>query len=161
MIVATGARLIGNMLVCRQTFNAGTVKDTSDDWNTTSISQSYANTTVYKNSQSTNSGIRLIYGGSDAAEQATDNALVDPIGKFLAQGSISGDTLGKWIVTASATNSGSETITIKEIGMVMCMQDNRGGQEFLLARKVVPPRTVRPGESFTYSMVIDFLGASE
>lgn len=161
MIVATGARLIGNMLVCGQTFAVETVKDTSGEWNSTTISRNYANTMIYKTGDSANSGIRLIYGGSDTPEQVTDNALVDPIGKFLAQGSISGDTLGKWIVTASTTYTGSEAITIKEIGMVMCMQDNRGGQEFLLARKVVPARTVRPGESFAYSMVIDFLGASE
>lgn len=160
MVVGTGANLICSMLVCGGTFAVETLKDTSGEWNTSTISRTYANTMIYKDSQSSNSGIRLIYGGSDAAEQVTDSALVDPIGKFLTQGSIN-NTGTRWVVTASSTNSSSDPITIKEIGMVLCTQDNRGGQEFLLARKVVPARVVQPYETFTFSMAIDFLGASE
>lgn len=160
MIVGTGANLICTVWVCRRTLEVETLKDTSGEWNTSTISSSYANTMIYKDSQSTNSGIRLIYGGSDTPEQVTDSALVDPIGKFLAQGSIN-NTGTRWVVTASTTHTGEEPITIKEIGMVFCTQNNRGGQEFLIARKVVPARVVQPYETFTFSMAIDFLGASE
>ena len=157
MITGTGANLICSMWVCGGTFAEETLKDTSGEWNSSVISRTYANTMIYKDSQSANSGIRLIYGGSDTPEHVSDSALVDPIGKFLTQGSVN-NTGTRWVATASTKHTGEEPITIKEIGMVLCTQDNRGGQEFLIARKVVPARVVQPNETFTFSMAIDFTG---
>ena len=66
--------------------------------------------------------------------------------------SISAD--GNIVYTAIFSNNSSVAYTIKEIGLIQTMYD--GNTHYLTARKLIPPRTIQPGETATFSYVIAF-----
>ena len=66
--------------------------------------------------------------------------------------SISAD--GSIVYTATFSNNSSVAYTIKEIGLIQTMYD--GNTHYLTARKLIPPRTIQPGETATFSYTIKF-----
>lgn len=65
--------------------------------------------------------------------------------------SVSAD--GSIIYTATFSNNSSVAYTIKEIGLIQTVFENA---HYLTARKLIPPRTIQPGETVTFSYVIEF-----
>lgn len=59
---------------------------------------------------------------------------------------------GAVIFTRSYTNIVEDTITITELGLYLVVE----GYVFLVARKLIPPRTLAPGETATFSYKIAF-----
>ena len=157
MITRRGADIVFGVFMCSRTFATDTLKDINGEWNAVNVSHNNLNTTTYKTAASNNSGFRLLYGGGDAPESTADYKLDEPLGIMGVSGTC-GYGSGNYIVTGTAINTGESAITIKEIGMAAVLQDNQGGQAFLVARKVIPPRTVQPNETFTFSMSLDVAG---
>lgn len=65
--------------------------------------------------------------------------------------SISAD--GSIVYTATFSNNSAVAYAIKEIGLI---QTTYGNAHYLMARKVIPTRTIQPGETATFSYVIEF-----
>ena len=157
MITRRGADIVYGVFMCSRTFATDTLKDINGEWNAVNVSYNNLNSTIYKTSETSNSGFRLLYGSGDTPESTADYKLDEPLGIMGVSGSC-GYGSGNYIVTGTGINTGETAITIKEIGMAAVLQDNQGAQAFLVARKVIPPRTVQPNETFTFSMSLDVVG---
>ena len=59
---------------------------------------------------------------------------------------------GNPVLTRTFTSISSENVTITEFGIYLVVQ----GYVFLVARKLIPPRTLAPGETATFSYEIAF-----
>lgn len=100
----------------------------------------------------TSSGVKMYFGASDKAESPDDYVLDDPV--ISSTNGTCGKSADKWFVTTTFTNNGSDPLTIKEIGVTAGLQSN--SKEYLIARKVVPARTVAVGETATFTFTLDF-----
>lgn len=65
--------------------------------------------------------------------------------------SVSAD--GSIVYTATFSNNSSVAYDVKEIGLI---QTTYGNEHYLIARKLIPSRTVQPNETVTFSYVIEF-----
>lgn len=157
MITRRGADIVYGVFMCSRTFAKGTLVDIEGNDNAVNVSYNNLNSTTYKTATTVTSGFRLLYGGGDAPESTADYKLDEPLGIMGISGTC-GYGSGNYIVTGTGVNTGATAITIKEIGMAAVLQDNQGAQAFLVARKVIPPRTVQPNETFTFSMSLDVAG---
>lgn len=157
MITRRGADIVYGVFLCSRTFGKGTLVDIEGNDNAVNVSYNNLNSTTYKTATTGTSGFRLLYGGGDAPESTADYKLDEPLGIMGISGTC-GYGSGNYIVTGTGVNTGETAITIKEIGMAAVLQDNQGAQAFLVARKVIPPRTVQPNETFTFSMSLDVAG---
>ena len=150
MVTYNGARIFCDAYICKNTITARSIPDINGDQNTSG----FGNTAVNFKTYGGNGAVKLVYGGGDTPETASDSALDEPIGTFNHNGSANYIN-GKYVVTATASNTGSDPITVKEIGIIATINN----QDFLLVRQTVPARTVEPRETFTYSMAVNFEGA--
>lgn len=157
MITRRGADIVYGVFLCSRTFGIGELVDIEGNDNAVNVSYNNLNSTIYKTATTTTSGFRLLYGGGDAPESTADYKLDEPLGIMGVSGTC-GYGSGNYIVTGTGINTGETAITIKEIGMAAVLQNNQGGQAFLVARKVIPARTVQPNETFTFSMSLDVAG---
>ena len=66
-------------------------------------------------------------------------------------------TLGFYVGSIIATNTGTENEIVKEIGLVLKKTSTVAAYQnnYLLARKVLPePVTIAPGESYTFTLIL-------
>lgn len=66
-------------------------------------------------------------------------------------------TLGFYVGSIIATNTGTENEIIKEVGLVLKRTSGIAAYQnnYLLARKVLPePVTIAPGESYTFTLIL-------
>lgn len=66
-------------------------------------------------------------------------------------------TLGFYIGSIIATNTGTENEIIKEVGLVLKKTSSTASYQnnYLLARKVLPePVSIAPGESYTFTLIL-------
>ena len=66
-------------------------------------------------------------------------------------------TLGFYVGSIIATNTGTENEIVKEVGLVLKKTSSNESYQnnYLLARKVLPePVTIAPGESYTFTLIL-------
>lgn len=66
-------------------------------------------------------------------------------------------TLGFYVGSIIATNTGTKNEIIKEVGLVLKITSTTASYQnnYLLARKVLPePVTIAPGESYTFTLIL-------
>ena len=66
-------------------------------------------------------------------------------------------TLGFYVGSIIATNTGTENEIVKEVGLVLKKTSTTASyhNNYLLARKVLPePVTIAPGESYTFTLIL-------
>ena len=66
-------------------------------------------------------------------------------------------TLGFYVGSIIATNTGTENEIVKEIGLVLKKTSSTAAYQnnYLLARKVLPePVTIAPGEAYTFTLIL-------
>ena len=66
-------------------------------------------------------------------------------------------TLGFYVGSIIATNTGTENEIVKEVGLVLKKTSTTADYQnnYLLARKVLPePVTIAPGESYTFTLIL-------
>ena len=66
-------------------------------------------------------------------------------------------TLGFYVGSIIATNTGTENEIVKEVGLVLKKTSSNESyrNNYLLARKVLPePVTIAPGESYTFTLIL-------
>ena len=66
-------------------------------------------------------------------------------------------TLGFYVGSIIATNTGTENEIVKEVGLVLKKTSTYAAYQnnYLLARKVLPePVTIAPGESYTFTLIL-------
>ena len=66
-------------------------------------------------------------------------------------------TLGFYVGSIIATNTGTENEIVKEVGLVLKKTSSVAAYQgnYLLARKVLPePVTIAPGESYTFTLIL-------
>lgn len=131
----------------------------------TSSAPNYGQSSLYLNSNMqinmSNYGACMRLGVGDAEPAKTDyyfdETVVDGVDVnnaipcTAAVKSVSAD--GSIIYTATFSNNSSVAYTIKEIGLVQTVYNNA---HYLIARKLIPARTIQPGETATFSYVIEF-----
>lgn len=156
MITAIGAKFLAEARLCGITIPIGEVGDITGTPNTQIVAPAAIEYTRYRANGNTG-GVVLVYGDGDAPESQADGALDSPLGTFTTNASAD-FAGGKYVVTATATNTTGSAFTVKEIGLLAEMNTSVG-QSFLIGRQVVPARYVEAGETFTYSFAINFEGA--
>lgn len=60
------------------------------------------------------------------------------------------------VLTQSATNNTEEDITVNEIGVFRANSENSTEPKLLVTRNVIEPVTIKPGETKTFTIKIDF-----
>lgn len=106
-------------------------------------------------------GACMILGVGDAEPQKTDYFLdetevdgvdiSEAIPCVSARKSITPN--GNTVFTATYQNTSNRAYTIKEIGII---QQTYTSAVYLVARTLIPPRTIQPNETVTFSYVIQF-----
>ena len=106
-------------------------------------------------------GACMILGVGDAEPQKTDYFLdeteVDGVDISEAVPCISANksitSNGNIVFTATYQNTSNNAYTIKEIGII---QQTYTAAVYLVARTLIPPRTIQPNETVTFSYVVEF-----
>lgn len=151
MITTNGANILIAMIL-KDSVPANKVKDITGAVMTTSISITALNFTR-KYVPGSSSGVMMHFGSGTTDASNDDYCLADDLGITPATVT-AGKNGNKWYVNAILTNTGSSAITINEIGVTAGTQSN--SKEYLIARKVVPTRTVAVGETATFTFTLDF-----
>ena len=150
MITTNGANIL-LAFILKGNVAADSVTDITGAQNASSISIS-ALSLAKMFVPSSSSGVKMYFGASDKAESPDDYVLDDPV--ISSTNGTCGKSADKWFVTTTFTNNGSDPLVIKEIGVTAGTQSNN--KEYLIARKVVPARTVAVGETATFTFTLDF-----
>lgn len=150
MITTNGAKILLAMIL-KSTLAVGDLTDINGDTNSGTLNStgfSFSNM-----ASSSSAGVRMYFGAGDTAEQESDYALDDAISSSTngSCGKIGND---KWYCTATYANTSQSPVTIKEIGVAEFRYSN--SKNYLIARKVVPARTLAAGETATFTFTLDF-----
>lgn len=146
-------------------YNAGTEDRVLTNINGTSSAPNYSDNGLYLsgnmriNMSNYGTCMQLGVGDTEPAKNDYyfDETIVDGVNVnnaipcISAAKSVSAD--GSIVYTATFSNNSSVAYTIKEIGLIQTAYENA---HYLTARKLIPPRTIQPGETVTFSYVIEF-----
>lgn len=108
----------------------------------------------------TTAGMKLMVGTGDTPPTYDDYCLENrEIGGVdidtlisTANGSVTVDGLGQYSITATFTNLSQQTIDINEIGLVAISSNST--YRVLMARSVIPKKTLEPSDSVTLTYTI-------
>lgn len=145
--------------------NQGTGDKVLTNTSGTSSAPNYSQSSLYLYSNMqinmSNYGTCMRIGVGDAepakSDYYLDETIVDGVDVnnaipcISAAKSISAD--GSIVYTATFSNNSAVAYAIKEIGLIQTVYNNG---HYLIARKVIPTRTIQPGETATFSYVIEF-----
>ena len=81
-------------------------------------------------------------------------APVEPTGYSNNSYSVSADC--QQVLTQSYTNKSSEDIIVTELGLFVCDQESSTYSKILLTRNVISPVTIKPNETKTFTIKIDY-----
>ena len=164
MLVLNGgnfmAHRVGNSQSSGMPIN--TVRNINGDWNSTGITTNDTNAvfSAYRPTGSTanSSGVTMICGSGTSAVSKTDyqlgNAFDDT--EFTSTGSIN-FTGGKLTITGTFVNVSGTDKTITEIGIIFHWKFSSSvSNDYLVARVLVPSRTVSAGGTATFTYEVDF-----
>ena len=103
--------------------------------------------------------LTICLGRNDTSESPNDYTL-NPCSSTLVGSNYTMDdfsTLGFYVGSIIATNTGTENEIVKEVGLVLKKTSGNASfqNNYLLARKVLPePVTIAPGESYTFTLIL-------
>ena len=103
--------------------------------------------------------LTICLGKNDTPESPNDYTL-NPCSSTLVGSNYTMDdysTLGFYVGSIIATNTGTKNEIIKEVGLVLKRTSTTAAYQnnYLLARKVLPePVTIAPGESYTFTLIL-------
>ena len=60
------------------------------------------------------------------------------------------------VLSQSYTNKSSEDIIVTELGLFVCDQESNTYSKVLLTRNVISPVTIKPNETKTFTIKIDY-----
>lgn len=146
-------------------YNAGTEDRVLTNISGTSSAPNYSDSGLYlsgvmkKNMSDFGTCMQLGVGDAEPAKNDYyfDETIVDGVDVntaipcISAAKSISAD--GSIVYTATFSNNSSVAYDVKEIGLI---QTAYGNAHYLTARKLIPARTIQPGETATFSYTIKF-----
>lgn len=103
--------------------------------------------------------LTICLGRNDTSESPNDYTL-NPCSSTLVGSNYTMDdfsTLGFYVGSIIATNTGTENEIVKEVGLVLKKTSSTADYQnnYLLARRVLPePVTIAPGESYTFTLIL-------
>lgn len=164
MVVLNGGNFIGCKITSSQTGNVpiNTMRDINGDWNSSALqtndSNAVFNTYRATGSTANASGVTMICGSGESAVSPNDyqlgNAFDDT--EFTSTGSINFSS-GKMTITATFINISGVDKTVSEIGIIFHWKYTSSvAYDYLIARILVPSRTVGAGETATFTYEVDF-----
>lgn len=167
MVVLNGGNYMAHRMGDAQSggMPANTIRDINGDWNSSGITVNDTNAVfnAYRPTGSTAnvSGVTMICGEGTTAVSANDyqlgNAFDDT--EFTSTGSINFSN-GKLTITATFINISGMDKTITEIGVIFHWKFSGSvSNDYLVARVLVPSRTVGAGETATFTYEVDFTNA--
>lgn len=164
MIVLNGgnfmAHRIGNSQSGGMPINS--MRDVNGDWNSSGLTVNDTNAifNAYRPTGSTSniSGVTMVCGEGTSAVSETDyqlgNAFDDT--EFTSTGSLNFSN-GKLTITATFINVSGMDKTITEIGVIFHWKISSSvAYNYLVARVLVPSRTVSAGDTATFTYEVDF-----
>ena len=98
--------------------------------------------------------------GQNSKLESPDDYTLNPCSSALVGSNYTMDdysTLGFYVGSIIATNTGTENEIVKEVGLVLKKTSSTADYQnnYLLARKVLPePVTIAPGESYTFTLIL-------
>ena len=103
--------------------------------------------------------LTICLGQNDNPESPNDYTLIHCSSTLVGSNYNMDDysTLGFYVGSIIATNTGTENEIVKEVGLVLKKTSNVADYQnnYLLARKVLPePVTIAPGESYTFTLIL-------
>lgn len=164
MLVLNGGNFMAHRIGDSQSggLPTNTMRNINGDWNLSSLTVNDTNAVFrqYRPTGSTtnDSGVTLICGSGTSAVSETDyqlgNAFDDT--EFTSTGSINFSN-GKLTITGTFINVSGMDKTITEIGVIFHWKFSTSmSNDYLIARVLVPSRTVGAGETATFTYEVDF-----
>ena len=103
--------------------------------------------------------LTICLGKNDAPEASSDYTLESCSSTLVGSNYTMDDysTLGFYVGSIIATNTGTENEIVKEVGLVLKKTSSNESYQnnYLLARKVLPePITIAPGEGYTFTLIL-------
>jgi len=103
--------------------------------------------------------LTICLGKNDTPESSSDYTLESCSSTLVGSNYTMDDfsTLGFYVGSIIATNTGTENEVVKEVGLVLKKTSSTEAAQnnYLLARKVLPePVTIVPGESYTFTLIL-------
>ena len=98
--------------------------------------------------------------GQNSNPESSNDYTLNPCSSTLVGSNYTMDdysTLGFYVGSIIATNTGTENEIVKEVGLVLKKTSTFAAYQnnYLLARKVLPePVTIAPGESYTFTLIL-------
>lgn len=156
MVTKNGAILMCNLYWSGSNIPANTFVDTNGDlWN-----NSVSSSVVRLNDFNSARGIEVGVGVGDTTPTFNDYALADTdVGGVdistlltITNGTITFDSMGQYNITVTVTNTSNQNVTIKEVGVFE--NASSGALKMLIARNVIPAKTLAPTDSVTFTYTI-------
>lgn len=120
----------------------------------TVLSMAYGGTFMKKAETSQDEGTWARLGSGDTEPTVNDYNLEQEVNVSCVSASLAVAD-GKAIYTYSFLNNTSEAVTVSEMGLFTFISGYYNNQ-ILVARKLIPARTIQPGETATFSYTIRF-----
>lgn len=157
MITKNGSLYINKTCLCRVSGNTGFV-DINGNAVTTSMSGSSFNFNTFYTGSS--AGMEVQVGVGDTAPSFNDYKLAEreingvDISTLIhtSNGGINVDELGQYSVSATFTNVSSQSVDIKEVGIVAYTGFGSGQVICLVSRDIIPTKTLAPSESVSLTV---------
>lgn len=167
MITKVGSKILNVVLMAnndRYYIPEGTIRGINNSTNSMYlyyVSLKYLDTIQTDNTSGSSKGVIALVGVGDTPVTAEDYRLDEMYVNNVDVNTIVQCTSGQFPQTTTRgisyqyqfTNTGSSAITIREI--CICFRNNQN-EKFMLARKVIPPRTIQPNENVTFAYEIDW-----
>ena len=120
----------------------------------TEDNMSYGKIYMHKAETSQNEGAWARLGSGDTEPTADDYKLAQEVNIPCVSASL-GVADGKAVYTYSFLNNTAQAITVSEMGLFSFIGGHYNNQ-ILVARKLIPARTIQPNETVTFSYVVEF-----
>lgn len=149
MITKNGSILWGKGRLGGKDFEDGEMRTLGGLYHGAYVSNIVGNITA----TSSNNYYSLVIGSGTNEPQKTDYNIQEITNQYVYKGtgSVDFDANGSVIFTRQFTNITNDDVTITELGIYLVTNF-----DFLLARKLIPPRVLAPGETATFSYKISF-----
>ena len=162
MVTKNGSLIMNKCMVGATQLAIGDLKDLDGNGNTSAVSGATFIFTRFKTVESGSAGMKIIVGVGDTEPTFNDYCLDETevggvdINTLIstANSGIIFDEYGQYHITGTFTNISNQNVTLKEIGVVACTGSGTDYYEVLVARSVIPAKTLAPSDAVTLTYTI-------
>lgn len=162
MVTKNGSLIMNKCNVGNLQIGVGELKTLSGNTNIAVVSRATYNFTEFQTSGMASAGMKIIIGVGDTEPTFNDYCLDETevggvdISTLIstANSGISFDEYGQYHIAGTFTNISNQNVTLREIGVVACRGSGANYDEILIARSVIPAKTLAPSDAVTLTYTI-------